>query len=156
MTINPAIERYWQQYLDTLSAEHAHRSESYTAWGFGDTPQMRDELGQLVKQGIKTATASLEWEYEGEQPLPHVGELSLIVDGKEQPLCIIETTEINIKPFNEVDAQFAHDEGEGDRTLAYWRNAHQNYFVRVCQQIGRTPSETMPVVFERFRVIFNA
>lgn len=156
MNVNPAIESYWQQYLDTLPTAHAHRSLGYTAWGFGDTPELRDELGQLVKQGVKTATASLAWEYEDKTVMPAVGEISITLDGQEQPLSIIETTEIRIAPFNEVDAQFAYDEGEGDRTIDYWRNAHQNYFARVCQRIGRVPSETMPVVFERFRVIFDA
>ncbi len=157
MSSTTVIEQYWQHYLGTLPADHAHGSRGYTAWGFGDNPELMDELGQLVRQGLKTATASLAWEYEDEAtPMPQAGDISLILDGRGQPLCIIETVEIRILPFNAVDAQFAADEGEGDRTLAYWRDAHQRFFARVCQKIQRTPSETMPVVCERFRVIFNA
>jgi uncharacterized protein YhfF len=32
--------------------------------------------------------------------------------------------------FSEIDEAFAFDEGEGDRTLTYWRTAHQSYFER--------------------------
>jgi uncharacterized protein YhfF len=61
---------------------------------------------------------------------------------------VIETTGIATKRFDEVDAQFAHDEGEGDQSYAYWREAHEEYFTRQ----GRFSAD-MLVVCERFRVI---
>jgi len=154
---NPQAAAYWQNYLAGLPQDHAHRSADYTAWGFGDSAAMADELGQLVREGKKTATASLLWAYEhDEEPLPQVGDLSVILDGKKQPLCIIETTEIRILPFNTVDAQFAYDEGEGDRSLAYWREVHRHFFSRSCARIGRSFNESMPIVCERFRVVDKA
>ncbi len=157
MSGNPQLEAYWQAYLATLPAAHPHRMQSYEAWGFGDSPAMADELGALVRAGTKTATASLIWEYEHDgDALPQVGDLSIIVDGQEQPLCIIETTELRQLPFNEVDAQFAYDEGEGARTLEQWRRDHWAFFGRSCERIGRQPSETMPVLCERFRVVYGA
>jgi uncharacterized protein YhfF len=56
-------------------------------------------------------------------------------------------------PFNQVDPQFTSDEGEGDRSLAYWRNAHWAFFESYCRKMGMTQSEEMPLVCERFRVI---
>ena len=79
----------------------------------------------------------------------------MILDGAGLPLCIIETTEVSVRPMNEVDAQFAYDEGENDRTLEGWRAAHWSFFMPRCAAIGRAPSETMPVVCERFRVVFG-
>jgi uncharacterized protein YhfF len=117
---------------------------------------MADELGALVYAGIKTATCSLLWEYEAEgEPPPQVGELSIILDGNDDPICIIETTEIEIKPYDQVDAQFAYDEGEGDRSLSYWRDAHWHFFSQTCEQIKRQPSPDMPLICERFRVLFK-
>jgi hypothetical protein len=46
-------------------------------------------------------------------------------------------------------------EGEGDRILAYWRRAHGAACSRECSTIGREPSETMPLICERLRVIFR-
>lgn len=148
---------YWRSYLSTLAEDHPHRNAEYTAWGFGDSAEMADELGALVVAGTKTATASLGWEYEqdGSDPMPAVGDLSVILDGEDQPLCIIETTETRVLPFNEVDQQFAYDEGEGDRSLAYWRQVHRDFFGRACSRLGREFNEEAPVVCERFRVVFR-
>jgi uncharacterized protein YhfF len=116
---------------------------------------MADDLGGLVVRGVKTATCSLYWEYEaGLEVLPEAGGLSIILDGRGDPLCLIETTSVEIKPFNTVDAQFAYDEGEGDRSLEYWRQAHRRFFGRTCADFGRELSEDMPVVCERFKVLF--
>lgn len=151
------LDHFWQQYQSALPVDHPHHGSRYTAWGFGDSPALMDELGQLVAQGIKTATTSLLWEYEHDgEAIPTVGELSVILSGAAQPLCIIETTELKVMPFNQVDELFAFDEGEGDRTLAYWRDAHQHFFGRVCARIGRTFSEDMLVLCERFRLVYKA
>lgn len=117
---------------------------------------MADELGALVAAGTKTATCSALWEYEAEgEPIPQVGQRSIILDGRGEPLCIIETVEVEIRPYNEVDPQFAYDEGEGDRSLTYWREAHWRFFSRTLPKIGREPTPTMPLVCERFLVIYS-
>lgn len=117
---------------------------------------MADELGALVKSGTKTATCSLKRVYELDlEPQPQVGDLNIILDGQGQPLCLIEITEITIKPYNKVDAQFAHDEGEGDRSLDYWRKAHWNFFTRQCETLDCEVAEDMLLVCERFRVVHS-
>ena len=151
-----AIESFWARYLATLAPDHPHPAAHYTAWPFGDNPALADELGELVRAGIKTATASLMWEYEAEgHAPPSVGEISIILDGAGAPLCIIETTRLYIAPFDEVDAEQAYEEGEGDRSLAYWREAHWHYFGRVCTGIGRVADPQMPVLCERFRLLYR-
>jgi uncharacterized protein YhfF len=149
-------ESIWQAYISSLREDHPHRYQALpAAWGFGNTPEMADELGSLVQSGVKTATCSLLSEYELDaEPLPQVGDLSIILDGDENPLCIIETVEMEVKPMSEVDEQFAYDEGEGDRSLAYWREAHWRYFSKICVQKKLTPVENMPLVCERFRVVY--
>jgi uncharacterized protein YhfF len=56
--------------------------------------------------------------------------------------------ELTQRRFNDVDAAFAYDEGEGDRSLEYWRRAHRRYFTRLGQF-----AENMMLYCERFRVI---
>lgn len=150
----PDIEAYWQQYLATLP--ESERNITYTAEGWGDSPQMATELGTLIAQDIKTATCSAlwEWEDEGEAP-PEPGIKTIVLDGEDNPLCIVETTEVTIRPYNEVDAQFAYDEGEGDRSLEYWRRVHWDFFTRSLAAIGKEPTLDMPLVCERFRVIYK-
>ncbi|MBN2500349.1 MAG: ASCH domain-containing protein [Anaerolineales bacterium] len=151
------ITAYWQAYLETLPKELDKAALTYTAWAFGSGAELADELGALVVQGTKTATLSVIWEYEAEgEALPQIGELNIILDGKGTPICIIETTEIEVKPFNQVDAQFAYDEGEGDRSFAYWRDAHWGYYQRELAKIGKAPHPEMEVVCERFRVVYKS
>ena len=114
------------------------------SFAFGDGPQLADELLELVLAGVKTATCSTEDEPNTSTP----GERWIVLDGRGHPRCVIETTEVTYRRFGDVDAAFAHDEGEGDRSLAYWRQAHRNYFGR----LGKF-SEDMMLMCERFRLV---
>jgi uncharacterized protein YhfF len=149
------IQSCWEAYLASLPIDTDPARRSYTAWSFGDGKEMADELGELVRRGLKTATCSLLWEAEADhEPLPAAGDLSIILNGDGQPLCIIETTEVAVRPFNEVDERFAYEEGEGDRSLDYWRQEHWRYFSRICARLGREPAENMPLICERFRRVY--
>ncbi len=149
------IETFWQDYLSTLSEADQNTTPTYVVDQFADTPEAATKVGKLVRDRIKTTTSSLLWglEHIGE-PLPKVGDISLIVDGNGEPLCIIELTEVEIKPFNVVDERFAFEYGEGDRTLAFWLSDNWDFHSRWCIEIGREPSETMPIVFQRFRLLY--
>jgi uncharacterized protein YhfF len=151
-----AVEAYWQEFLSTLSEDSPYHSRSYVAEGWGVGPEMADELGALIVDGTKTATCSAlwEWEAEGELP-PETGAITIVLDGRGQPIGIVETTEVSIRKYNEVYADFARDEGEGDLSLQYWRKAHKNFFSRTLPEIGKGFSEEMPLVCERFRLIYK-
>jgi len=156
------IKEFWHAFMATQeNQEHtrelAEVPEVPQAWSFGDSEEMANELGALVRKGIKTTTCSLLWEYEHDgDALPEAGELSIITDRNGQPICLIETTEVQIRPYDQVDAQFAYEEGEGDRSLAYWRQAHWHFFSKVCDRIGRKVEDSMPLICERFQVIYPA
>jgi len=151
-----SIELYWQSFLSTLPHDSPYHIKTYVAEGWGDSPAMADELGGLIVQGIKTATCSALWEWEAEgNPVPQKGLITIALDGQGEPLCIVETVEVTVRKYNEVDAGFAREEGEGDLSLNYWRDAHRNYFSRVLKKTGKEFSETMPLVCERFRVIYK-
>jgi uncharacterized protein YhfF len=127
----------------TLSAV-PERYKNLRAFAFGDSPVLADELLDLVLKGVKTATCSTEDEPNTSTP----GERWIVLDGRGEPRCVIETTEVTFRRYNEVDAAFAHDEGEGDRSLAYWRDAHRRYFTR----LGKF-SDDMMLMCERFRLV---
>lgn len=150
------IEQYWKSYLDTLP-EYLPESHVYLASQFGDQPDLANELGDLIQKGLKTATCSSLWEWEAEgSELPKVGIKTMVLDGNNQPLCIIETIEVFIRPFNQIDSQFAYEEGEGDCSLEFWREAHWQYFQRVLPTISQEPTPEMLLVCERFRVIYRS
>ena len=151
-----SIENYWQNFLATLPADSPYHGKTYVAEGFGDNPELADELGALIVSGIKTGTCSALWEWEAEgNPIPEVGLISITLNGAGEPICIIETIEVAKRRFNEVGADFARSEGEGDLSLEYWRKAHTNFFSRVLPKFGKSFTEEMPLVCERFRVIYK-
>jgi uncharacterized protein YhfF len=151
------VDERCKAFWDTFRAHYTGGDLPDTpadVFSFGDSPQMADELGALIVSGVKTATTSALWAYEPGEAIPEVEHLSIVLDGSGAPLCVIETTEVRQLPFADVDAVFAYDEGEGDRSLAYWREAHERFFSRTLPKFGKAFDETMPVVCERFRVIW--
>lgn len=148
------IEAYWQRFLSSLPEDSPYHTKTYLAEGWGDSPAMADELGELIARGIKTATCSALWEWEVEdKPIPQEGLITIVLDGRGEPLCIVETNEVSIRNYNEVGSDFAQAEGEGDFSLEYWRAAHRNFFSRTLPKIGKEFSEEMLLVCERFQVI---
>jgi len=97
------------------------------SFAFGDTPELADELLAPVLAGKKTATC---WAASEGSKGVAVGKRWIVNDGQGRPRAIIETVELTRRRFKDVDEGFAHDEGEGDRSLAWWRRAHTNYFTR--------------------------
>ena len=55
------------------------------------------------------------------------GDLSIVTDWAGQALCVIETESVVLVPFNEVSAEFAATEGEGDGSLEFWTEGHRAY-----------------------------
>lgn len=146
------IERFWQEYcaLHGVAVEGRH-----DVFAFGDNPATQDELAELVMTGPKRATAALVLEFEAVgDPLPVPGVHSIVLDGRGRPRCVIRTTQVEVRPFREVDPAFAWDEGEGDRMLASWIDDHRRYFTRACDRLGHRFDEDMPVVLERFELVW--
>lgn len=155
-----AIEAFWvlarrHAHLETVPGyfgPSAHESLPPPAWAFGATPEQADELLALVLDGVKTATASALWDYEAEdEQLPEVGALGIAVDSHGVPRALLETTAVEVRPFDEVGAEHAWLEGEGDRSLEFWRSVHQQFFTAHAAH-ARGFSPDMPIALERFVV----
>ena len=142
------IEAFWLAFVTATGVDGP-----YEAWAFGDRslPDLATELALLVRDGPKRATAGLASDYEDEnEPLPEVGDLSVILDGEGSPVCVIRTTAIETRRLGDVDEAFAWDEGEGDRTLEWWRRAHLWFF----QQQGTPIDDDTLMVLEHFELLW--
>ena len=137
----------WEAY-----SQKENIQADYEAWSFGADA---DALAELVQQGIKTATASAYplYELEGE-PLPQEGEYSVILDSQNNAVCIIQTERVFVVPFRDVEERQAWKEGEGNRSLAYWREVHRKFFVSCMQEAGLSFDEDMCVVCEEFKKVY--
>ena len=141
-----------QEMWAAYRAASSDAGEDYEAWAYGDDP---DTLAELTRAGVKTATAGAGplYELEGE-PLPRAGEYSVILNSRDEAVCVIRTTKVYTVPFDQVSAEQAYREGEGDRSLDYWRRVHEDFFRRELAEAGQTFSPEMPVVCEEFEVVY--
>ncbi|HET5283618.1 TPA: ASCH domain-containing protein [Streptococcus pneumoniae] len=122
------------------------------AWAFGVEP---DLLADLVFKGEKTATASAYDLYVLEdEPLPQVGTFDVILDSQNQAVCVVEITKVSVELFNQVSAQHAYKEGEGNKTLVYWRQVHEDFFRDCLGEAGLTFTPESKVVLEEFRKVY--
>jgi uncharacterized protein YhfF len=153
MRIPETVQPFWDRFQASITYDASQLF--YEAFHFDDNEPTANALGTLVLLGQKRATAGLLWTNEvTHKLLPKIGALSVVTDWHGTPLCIIQSTHIEIIPFDSVSDRFAATEGEGDKTLRYWREAHWRFFSREYQRIGREPNLQMPVVCEEFKLVY--
>ena len=116
---------------------------------FGDGEALAGFLLALILSGKKRGTC---WACLGEEP-PAPGSLTVITDWHGNAGCVVRTVWTRILPFSEVPWALARLEGEND-DLAGWREEHARYFTREGRAEGYEFSGDMPVIFERFRVVW--
>ena len=153
--VPPHIEAFWSTFLESPSAPRDANERFYESFRIGQTDEDADTGAELILGRQKTATSSLLWEYEASgKALPPLGNLSVVENGRRAPVCIVQTTWIETIRFDDVDAQFALEYGEGDRTLQGWRKMFWSYYSNLCAALGREMSRDAPLICERFLVIF--
>ena len=118
------------------------------SWAFGDSSELANELAELVSKGIKTASCGSLSSLQSEEQPPSIGSYNIILNGEGKPVCVIRLIALRLVRFCDITEEFAWKEGEGDRSLSYWQQAHQAFFERE----GRF-SETMELVAEEFELI---
>ena len=138
----------WQAYRKINPAI----GDKIDAWAFG---VFADQLADLVLRGEKTATASAYELYKLEnEPLPQAGSFDVILDSQDRAVCIVEITKVSVLPFNEVSADHAFKEGEGDKSLGYWRQIHKELFTAWLAEAGLEFSQESGVVLEEFHKVY--
>lgn len=142
-------ESYWKKF----ATAHNLTSSAYSAWSFGYNEKEADELAALVAKGKKTATTSAYELYNKGEELPQVGEYNIILNGHGEPCCITQTKVVEIIKFDLVSQEHAYHEGEGDRSLQYWREVHVDFFKREYAAAGKLFTEKIPCVCEVFEVV---
>lgn len=124
----------------------------YESWAFSDAP---DTLAVLVKNGKKTATCSSYDVYQvNKLSLPKPGDYSVILDSNGEAVCIVKTTKVYVTEFHRVSKLHAYQEGEGDRSLEYWRKVHIDFLTRELAELHQTFDENKKVVCEEFELVY--
>ena len=147
------MNEFWQEFL---TASNKDKSTSYIdCFNFHITEEWANKLLVLVLSWKKKATASSLYAYELEGgKIPQIGDYSIVTDWNGNPRCVIETIAVTVLPFNEMTFDICKREGEDD-TLESWQQGHRQFFTEDGKAMGYEFSETMPVVFEDFKVVYR-
>ena len=146
------IKDYWNTFIEI---NPQYKDRKYEVWSFGYGNYQANYLLSLVRQNIKSGTSSALELYEENEKVPEQNDISIITYGDGLPGCIIETVEIKIKKFDEINEYEALLEGEGNFSLEMWRNVHQNFFTKEYLEMGKEFHNKIPVIYERFTIVYD-
>lgn len=152
--MHPTVTTIWNDFSKNNRAYQ--EKDAPAAWYFCDNKKDADICAELVMKGIKKATSPSLWSFEkNNEPLPKIGDINIITNWEGEAKAIIQTTKIEQVPYNEISAEYAAMEGEGDKSLDYWRQVHWDYYTREMLAHGTVPKEDMLIVCEHFKVIWT-
>lgn len=149
-----SVELLWEKFLKENPENKL--KEKPISFYFCDNEKDANECAELVVKGIKQATATSLWWYEkNNENLPKEGDQYIITDWNGNAKAIIETTKVAPTPYNEITAEFARIEGEGDKSLEYWKKVHIAYYTREMEPYGEKFTEDMIIICEHFKTIYR-
>lgn len=151
---NASARNMWGDFLD-----------AHLEFAFVDAPNVihfcdnevdANTCVELVKKGVKRATSDslLGLQYRKES-LPKTGDFIVVTDWEGKAQCIVRLTKVSFKPYFSIDQEYAKLEGEGDKSLAYWKRVHWEYYTRELEPFGRVPRESMIIVCQEFEKVFE-
>jgi len=82
-----------------------------------------------------------------------VGDWNIILDGQGKPVCVVQDKVVEIIPYNQISAEHAYHEGEGDRSYQYWRKVHDQFFEEEFKANGQKFYPQAPMVCEIFEKV---
>ncbi len=154
--MNKVQKEYLNKYLEKLNPEERGIHRDVMADYFCADEENANICSDLILRGEKTATCSMKYWYESDlEPMPKIGNLLVVTDWNGNPTSIIEITEVSERKFSEVSAEFAALEGEGDKSLDWWRKVHWDFFASECKEQGLEASNDMVLVLEKFKVVYS-
>lgn len=141
-------------WAEFCSKKNIDINTPYEAWGFGGIEEGdTDKLAELVIQGRKFGTASSYDEYVMEDvldELPQPGNYSVILNSEDEAVCVIRNYDVYVRPFGDVPPFHAYAEGEGDRSLKYWRDVHTSFFKECLDDTEMPFNQDSRIVCEKF------
>tara|TARA_B110001452_G_scaffold161564_1_gene134495 strand:- start:95 stop:565 length:471 start_codon:yes stop_codon:yes gene_type:complete len=150
---NISKETLWNDFLDKYPNNKT--KDKPISFYFCDNEKDANECAELVVKEIKQATATSLWWFEkNNEALPKVGDQYIITDWNGSAKAIIETIKVELTPYNKITSEFAKSEGEGDKSLEYWKKVHQAYYSREMQPYNERFNENMIIICEYFKTIF--
>ncbi len=151
MTYSPRVLDFWEK----IKRETGIEGDFTDAYGIGDSPELKQELLELILEGKKRASTTLVREsmLEG-WPESEVGQYNIVLDGDDEPAAVIRTVSVRRCRFSEVDEEHAYWEGEDERTLDAYIREHTKYYTRIGGRLGFEFTPDMEVILDRYELVY--
>lgn len=151
--MSATVDEFWQA---ARKAVPSLPDGGYKVRTFGRSAEMSAILVQLIASGEKTGTFALAAEYErNPSQRPAVGDHFVVTHFDGSPALVYRITEVATVPFRDIGPQHVEVEGPNARKVDVWRNIHWPYWGSMLRDWGLEPRDDMPVVFQRFELLFT-
>src|SRR5690606_16430085 len=118
-----SMTEYWKNFQEN-NIEYKNASQPQSFY-FCDNKKDADECAELVVKKIKQATSPSAWWFKkNNEPFPKAGDIAIVTNWDGNPKAIIRTTKVEIVKYKNISPEYARLEGEGDKTLEYWKKVH--------------------------------
>lgn len=146
---------FWESYL-AATAQSGEEAAFSGELCFDDDWSSGGGRLNLVLSGAKTAVFTpLDSIGINREPVPVAGEVYVVLDSKDEPRCIVEVTDVNVIPLNEIPWDLARRDGECVN-LADWQARMLEILADEADLCGFEAREDSRIVCEIFRVIFKS
>ena len=123
---------------------------------FGGSKAMADVIVPLIEQGEKTGTFAMAWEFRNDPAAaPQLNDLYVVTDFEGHPVLLYRVSLVETVAFEDIGPQHVAVEGPNARDVTVWRNIHWPYWGGMLRAQGEEPSMRMPVIFQKFEVLFR-
>ncbi len=145
---------FWKSYLKATNQKTENAVYSgelvFEDSGFTGKTQL-----SLVLSGAKTATFTPFDSFEiNRESIPVSGEVYVVLDSEEEPVAILEVTNVTVIPFNEIPWDLAARDGENEN-LSDWQDKMREFLEDEADLCGFEVREDSKIVCEIFRVIYR-
>jgi uncharacterized protein YhfF len=143
------IDAFWARCRTALTPDDP--GACFGVKPIGNTPQLSDSLLGLIASRQKTGLFSGS---APEESQPRPGDCFVFTDCEGRPRCAVRMVECRVVRFMDVGPVETACESPAARDLAAWRDIHGRFWKRTLEAQGRSFSEDMPLLFQRFELLY--
>ena len=151
---NASARNMWGDYLDK-HLEDAFVDAPKVIRFYDNEKDANESVDLVIKDVKKAASHSLLGLQSRKEALPKIGDFLVITNWEGKAKCIVKTTAVKLKPYFSIDEPYVRKEGEGDKSLSYWKKKHWEYYSRELAEFNRLPRESMIVVCQEFEKVYG-
>ena len=145
------IDDFWNQavnFMPTLSGDHQVRS-------IGIDEETTGLIINFIKAGEKVGTFSLPWVMTAENlPMSYKGLPIILLSFDGKPELVVQLTKVFETSFGEIDSAVTCIDGPPVRDPDVWIPLHQDYWNGMLEEYGKVCSDDMPVLVEKFKLVY--